>query len=271
MTGYIGVTTRSWFDYIKKNNKADLVNFWRKNNRDFKVLSKGDYFFFLVKNPKNSSIRYVEGYGVFERYNLLSIKEAWDVYQNGNGCNSLDELEDNFRVLYNENFSDVKIGCIVLKDIVFFDNLIDLEVVGVEFQKNIVSGKSISGEDVEKILSSNEIELSYDDLSFPEGKAVLKTHISKERNRTLIKIAKDEFIKKNGKLFCEVCGFDFEFVYGDIGKNYIECHHLLPVSEISENHQTKISELAMVCSNCHSMIHRKRPWLTKENISYIIK
>ena len=270
MNGYIGVTTRSWFDFLKTNRKTDVVNFWRKNNRDFKVLKKGEYFFFLVKNPKNPSTRYIEGYGVFDRYDVLNIKDAWDMYQYGNGCSSRDELEENFRILYKDSFLDIKIGCIILKDIVFFDNLIDLELVGVEFQKNIVSGKAISEEEIAKIITNNDFELSFDDLGFTEGKTVLKTHLSKERNRTLIKVAKEEFIKNHGKLYCEVCGFDFEEVYGDLGKDYIECHHLLPVSQISDDHQTKISDLAMVCSNCHSMIHRKRPWLNRDNIRKLV-
>jgi len=58
---------------------------------------------------------------------------------------------------------------------------------------------------------------------------------------------------------CMVCGFDFEKRYGERGKGFIEVHHLTPVSELGSN--TKINpktDLAVVCSNCHRMIHRKK-------------
>jgi putative restriction endonuclease len=49
--------------------------------------------------------------------------------------------------------------------------------------------------------------------------------------------------------------------YGEIGKNYIEGHHIIPVSDLKNNEGTKVSDIVMLCSNCHSMIHRRRPWL----------
>lgn len=58
---------------------------------------------------------------------------------------------------------------------------------------------------------------------------------------------------------CMVCGFDFEKVYGEHGAGYIEVHHLRPVSSLQE--QTKVdpnTDMAVVCSNCHRMIHRNK-------------
>jgi len=58
---------------------------------------------------------------------------------------------------------------------------------------------------------------------------------------------------------CMVCGFDFEERYGERGKGFIEVHHLTPVSELGSN--TKVNstiDLAVVCSNCHRMIHRQK-------------
>ena len=58
---------------------------------------------------------------------------------------------------------------------------------------------------------------------------------------------------------CMVCDFDFEKVYGEQGAGYIEVHHLRPVSSLQE--PTKIdpkTDMAVVCSNCHRMIHREK-------------
>lgn len=57
----------------------------------------------------------------------------------------------------------------------------------------------------------------------------------------------------------------------DIGKDFIEAHHSKPISEMKENEKTKIEDIVLLCSNCHSMIHRKRPWLSKNNIRRLLK
>lgn len=55
---------------------------------------------------------------------------------------------------------------------------------------------------------------------------------------------------------CQVCGFNFAEFYGEIGKGYIEIHHIHPLSENDESRQTTLDDVAMVCSNCHRMLHR---------------
>ncbi|WP_409304704.1 EVE domain-containing protein [Peribacillus sp. SCS-155] len=58
---------------------------------------------------------------------------------------------------------------------------------------------------------------------------------------------------------CYVCGFNFEKVYGDRGKDFIEVHHVNPLGtvkqEVAINPET---DLLPVCSNCHRMIHRSK-------------
>ncbi len=106
---------------------------------------------------------------------------------------------------------------------------------------------------------------------FPEGKIVERTHKYRERNSRVISLAKEKFKKENGRLFCQVCGFDFEKIYGNIGKDFIEGHHTIAVSEMSTEHKTKVEDIAMLCSNCHKMIHKRRPWLTMDDINKLLK
>ncbi len=54
---------------------------------------------------------------------------------------------------------------------------------------------------------------------------------------------------------CQVCGINFEQDYGELGRNFIEVHHLHPVSQ-GERQVNPIEDLIPLCSNCHSMIHR---------------
>jgi 5-methylcytosine-specific restriction protein A len=55
---------------------------------------------------------------------------------------------------------------------------------------------------------------------------------------------------------CQICEMNFEKTYGEIGKDFIEVHHLHPVSQ-GERQVNPIEDLIPLCSNCHSMIHRQ--------------
>jgi len=106
---------------------------------------------------------------------------------------------------------------------------------------------------------------------FPEGKIAERTHMMRERNSKVVELAKRNFKKLHGKLFCQVCGFDFENTYGNVGKDFIEGHHTIAVSEMPPDYKTKPDEIAMLCGNCHRMVHKKRPWLTMEQLSKVLK
>lgn len=103
-------------------------------------------------------------------------------------------------------------------------------------------------------LGNNE---EYDDYpASSEGRIQLRLHKVRERDPKLRKKAIEIFIRSNNKLYCEVCKFSFEEKYGVLGKDFIEVHHLKPVSDYADNETTSIQNLRLVCSNCHRMIHR---------------
>lgn len=106
-----------------------------------------------------------------------------------------------------------------------------------------------------------EIAEEQDEEEFPEGKVLYRMHRSRERNRRLAEQVKAAAKKKNGKLACQVCGFNFAESYGTLGDGYIECHHTLPLSSLTATTRTKPQDVALLCSNCHRMVHRRRPWL----------
>jgi len=104
-----------------------------------------------------------------------------------------------------------------------------------------------------------------------EGRILTRIHKYYERDPKLVKRKKAQVLSELGKLECECCQFDFMKVYGKRGEDYIECHHKNPVSELKKGQRTKLADLALVCSNCHRMIHRFRPWLTIEQLKKIIE
>jgi predicted HNH restriction endonuclease len=64
-----------------------------------------------------------------------------------------------------------------------------------------------------------------DDEDSEEGKLKTRFHKVRERDPKKVKKKKDDFLKKHGKLYCEVCKFDFKREYGSRGDGFIECHH----------------------------------------------
>ena len=103
------------------------------------------------------------------------------------------------------------------------------------------------------------------DAEAEEGRLLTLLHRRRERSRKLVEKKKKQVLSVQGRLTCEVCGFDFQAAYGERGKGFIECHHTRPVSE-SKGVKTRLSDLALVCANCHRMIHSRRPWLSIEGL-----
>jgi hypothetical protein len=98
------------------------------------------------------------------------------------------------------------------------------------------------------------------DVSVREGKPKRVFHLRYERKREIIEAKKQDALRKNGGLVCEVCTFNFEDVYGSRGREFCEVHHIRPLSDVQTETQTRLDDLAIVCSNCHRMIHRE-PWI----------
>jgi 5-methylcytosine-specific restriction protein A len=80
-------------------------------------------------------------------------------------------------------------------------------------------------------------------------------HRESELRRAKIKEVMD---KNGGRLVCEVprCGFDFGRRYGEVGEGYAHVHHLEPLSKTPKGRTVSLHDLAVVCANCHAMIHR---------------
>jgi 5-methylcytosine-specific restriction enzyme A len=71
---------------------------------------------------------------------------------------------------------------------------------------------------------------------------------------------------------CAVCGFDFTDKYGDLGKNFIHVHHLIPIGQIGREYRVNgVRDLRPVCPNCHAMLHRPRTMLTIEELRRVLR
>jgi Predicted restriction endonuclease len=105
-----------------------------------------------------------------------------------------------------------------------------------------------------------------------EGRKLTRLHEYRERSGSLPDRIKAKALERHGKLECECCGFDFEACYGVRGRGFIECHHKKPIATLMEDGEpTKESDLALVCANCHRMIHASKPWLALEELKALFR
>lgn len=110
---------------------------------------------------------------------------------------------------------------------------------------------------------------SYDDNSeekYSEGTMTTVKVNKYERNRK----ARQKCLEHYGYKCC-ICGFDFENFYGDIGRHIIEVHHKKALSEIKTEYKVDpVEDLRPVCSNCHTIIHSRKPDYELEELKSII-
>ncbi|TMX64591.1 HNH endonuclease [Vibrio rotiferianus] len=140
-----------------------------------------------------------------------------------------------------------------------------------EFVESVQKSTLRKGLAIEVAAGSHNVFASTEktDLEVFEGAPVYRRHLVRERKPEIIRSKKESVKSIKGKLACEACDFDFEEVYGERGEDYIECHHHNPLSE-SEGQKTKLEDLALLCSNCHRIIHRSRPWISVKQLKDII-
>ena len=93
-----------------------------------------------------------------------------------------------------------------------------------------------------------------EDEPLTEGKIRQVSLTIHERNRKYRQIC----LTEHGYV-CAACGMDFEKFYGEIGREFIEVHHLERIADTDGEHEIDPkTDLVPLCSNCHSMIHRKK-------------
>lgn len=107
-------------------------------------------------------------------------------------------------------------------------------------------------------------------MSVLEGNPRLVAHLRRERSSSLVKAKITATLRSTGKLCCEACGFDFKKKYGELGSCFCEVHHLQPLAKTDREVETGLNDLAIVCSNCHRIIHRSDPMLSIPELERLI-
>ena len=112
-----------------------------------------------------------------------------------------------------------------------------------EFFKTATFGRELEGED------------------FPEGALLYHLHRVLE-TRDGRKIVRAEN--------CEICHLNLSEIYKPTPGNFLQCHLTVPITELNSSKHYAADDFITVCPNCHAVLHRNRPWLTKDDAGKIL-
>lgn len=109
----------------------------------------------------------------------------------------------------------------------------------------------------------NEVDST---VEYSEGKTKKVLVNNYERNS----IARKKCIEHFG-LSCQVCTINFKEIYGEIGENFIHVHHKVDIATIGKEYSINpITDLIPVCPNCHSMLHKRKPSYSIEELKLMM-
>lgn len=233
-----------------------------KWHRDEIILAL-DLYFDLARSNKNAmNAQLQELSSLLNDLPLNRRKKANEKFRNANGVNM--KLA-NFKFIDPEYSGEGLKGGSVLDKEIFF-----------EFNKNL-SGLKLTANNIKyisKYINENDLNIdveSYENMDvYSEGSLVYKWHKFRERNSTIVNKLKAISLKEKGKLACEVCGFDFGLTYGKLGHGFIEAHHKIPLALLKAERQVRMEDFALLCSNCHRMVHRQFNSISIENLTKLL-
>lgn len=100
-----------------------------------------------------------------------------------------------------------------------------------------------------------------------EGGVALVTHFRRERNRQLSEAKRRSYRAENGALSCQACGLAESGLPEGIAEACYEVHHLIPIGDREAPVRTRLDDLAVLCANCHRLIHRTSPMISVDELA----
>ena len=221
-----------------------------KWHRDEIILALDLYFNLERRNIDSHNPKIIEVSEILNKLPIFDVRPNEEKFRNSNGVNL---KLSNFLALDPEYKGKGMTGGSKLDKEVFNEFYKDKEKLHriANEIRSVVNNKNLS----DKIRSiENDENSELDRVS--EGQVLYRLHKVRERDQKIVKEKKKIVLRDNGKLECEACEFDFSKKYGEHGFGFIECHHLISLSSSDIMRETRLEDLALVCSNCHRMFHK---------------
>jgi 5-methylcytosine-specific restriction protein A len=222
-----------------------------------KRITSGDRVFFMRQR--------IEPRGIFASGEVISASfkdEHWDPIRASKGDLALFVMV-NFDTLLNPNNESILDRNLLLSYKVTSGFNWDTQSSGVSIPDQVAAvleimwSKFIVSKGKEPITSDMTVVLPQEitnqsNIKFFEGSKKKIFVNAYERNLKARKACLDHY-----GYDCSVCGMNFENLYGKLGKEYIQVHHIIPLHTINKQYcLDPINDLRPVCPNCHAMIHR---------------
>lgn len=164
---------------------------------------------------------------------------------------------------------DIHVNLLEIRELTRFKNPIQFSIFrkasGEKYLSNsymqyqFVLVKNKSEDWIKRKLSEEPIEDEYFAL---EGERYKGEGIFIRRNRLIVQQAMRQYLP-----ICEACGIEMKNIYGELGNGYIQFHHREPLGELSQPRYNSYKDLAPLCPNCHTMIHKTKPIISVAEFS----
>lgn len=216
------------------------------------VLALDLYFRIGVQSSTNRDV--IELSEVLNRLPVHSVRPQTNRFRNPNGVNlKLANLAH-----FDPNYAGAGMARGSKRDREVFDAYVDrrddLATIAAEIRALAAAGTAPVAPEPDE-----------EEVDATEGRILYRRHRMRERDLKIVKRKKAAVLKASGRLACEACDVDFGERYGQRGDGFIECHHTKPLVESGET-VTRLDDLALLCSNCHRMVHVRRPTLSIDDL-----
>lgn len=138
MSSIAYVTDEKMVEYHRLCGHREM-NFWRLSAKNgFRSFHKGDLLFFYARNEYLSE-KALLGYAHFDSSSVLSVRQMWNRYEQRNGYDTMDQMEEAIRKAARDKSVPPKMNCLYLTDAVFFSKPVKPETVGITISKKLES------------------------------------------------------------------------------------------------------------------------------------
>jgi 5-methylcytosine-specific restriction enzyme A len=134
--------------------------------------------------------------------------------------------------------------------------------------------KAIDLDETERNSSQATASIEELEWEFAEGRLLTSIHVRRERSPK-VRQALIAHRKESGLLACDLCHWSCGSASSAFKDAAFEAHHLVPLALLIEGRKTKLGDVALLCANCHRLIHRaislQKRWLTLEDARQVLR
>ena len=262
-----------------EENKMAKLDGWNK----LKFKSDGEYYELLGFLSKDNPIATLHTSdnsqsGARSRQNIFRLQGGTtfdelprvlrEAYEQGNDPIRLSETAFIQNIIDNHSFSDKTVTGANDYLTHWHKTTLDdvIATVPTDYLKDFFRGYQWDSQLIKKIRQHSVEEYNEDNTTISERSTAESYTEGKKKQYYTTRYERDsrnrkEAIRIHGTK-CMICDFDYEIAYGELGKGYIEVHHIKPLA--SEDEEVTINpetDLICVCANCHRMLHRYKNYI----------